>query len=103
MANFQPNWTGPIQSISRFVRLSVCLSVRLSVCVCVCSLLRCRLNVFLPPLPKVGCPIFLEIWKPWGTVMEKIGLIFEHFGLKIVKNRRAQKSFFFADFAGLFQ
>ena len=37
--------------------LYVCLSVRLSVC----SLLRYLLNVFLPPLPKVGCPIFLEI------------------------------------------
>ena len=86
-------------SISRNVRLSVSLSVR----PCVCSLLRYRLNVFLPPLPKVGCPIFLEIRNPWGKVMERSGLRLKHFRLKIVKNRRAKKSFFFyfvvADFA----
>ena len=44
---------------------SVCLSVRLSVC----SLLRYHLNVFLPPLPEVGCTIFLEIQNPLGKVM----------------------------------
>ena len=37
-----------------------------SVCTSVCSLLRYRLTVFLPPLPEVGCPIFLEIKNPWG-------------------------------------
>ena len=31
--------------------------------------------------------------------MERSGLIFEHFCLTIVKNRRAKNSFFFADFA----
>ena len=72
--------SGPMLSISRFVRLSVCPSVRLSVC----SLLRYRLNVFFPPLPKVGCPIFLEIRNPWGKVMERSGLIFEHCCLKMV-------------------
>ena len=86
--------SGPIQSISRFVRLCVRLSVCLYVCLCVCSLLRYRLNVFLTPLPEVGCPIFLEIRNPWGKVMEKSGLIFEHFCLKIVKNCRAKKVFF---------
>ena len=30
------------------------------------SLLRYCLTVFLPPLPEVGCPIFLEIRNPWG-------------------------------------
>ena len=29
--------------------------------------------VFLPPLSKVGCPIFLEIQNPWGKVMERTG------------------------------
>ena len=48
------------------------------------SLLRYRLTVFLPPLPEVGCPIFLEIWNPWGKVMERSGLRYEHFCLKIV-------------------
>ena len=42
--------------------------------------------------------MFLEIQNPWGKVMERSGLIFEHFCLKIVKNCRAKKSFF-ADFA----
>ena len=75
--------------------MSVCLSVR----VCVCSRLRYRLNLFLPPLPKVGCPLFLEILNPWGKVMERSGLRFEHFCWKIVKNRRAKQVFFVADFA----
>ena len=35
--------------------------------------------VFLPPLPEVGCPIFLEIRNPWGKVVERSGLTFEHF------------------------
>ena len=69
---------------------SVCPSVRLSVC----SLLRYRLTVFLPPLPDVGCPIFLELRNPWGKVMERSGLRYEHFCLEILKNRRAKKSFF---------
>jgi hypothetical protein len=43
------------------------------------SLLRYRLTVFLPPLPEVGCPIFLEIRNPWGKVMERSGLRYEHF------------------------
>ena len=79
--------SGPMLSISRNVRLSVCLCV----CVSVCSHLRYRFNVFLPPLHKSGCPIFLEIRNPWGKVMERSGLIFEHFCLKMVKYRRAKK------------
>ena len=76
------------------------MSVGPSVRVCVCSLLTYRLNVFLPPLPENGCPIFLEIRNPWGKVMQRNGLRFQHFCLKIVKNRRAKKSFFVvADFA----
>ena len=68
------------QSLSFFVHRFVCLSV----CLCVCSLFRYRLTVFLPPLPKVGCPIFLEIQNPWGKVMERSGLTFEHFCLEVV-------------------
>ena len=45
-------------------------------CCCICSL---RLNVFLPPLPEVQCPIFLDFWNPWKKVMERSGLIFENF------------------------
>ena len=74
-------------SISRKVRLSVCLSVR--------SLLRYRLTVFLPPLPEVGCPVFLEIRNPWGKVMVRSGLPFEIFCLEVVLNRRAKKKGFF--------
>ena len=39
--------SGPIQSISCDVRLSVC------VCVCMSPLVKYRLNVFLPPFTKV--------------------------------------------------
>ena len=42
------------------------------------------LNVFLPPIAEVECPIFLEIWNPWGKVMEKSDLRYEHFCLEIV-------------------
>ena len=56
--------------------------------------------VFLPPLPEVRCQIFLEIRNPWGKVMKRSGLTFEHFCLEMVENCRAKKSFFFADFAG---
>ena len=48
------------------------------------SLLRYSLTVFLPPLPEVGCPIFLEIRNPWGKVMERSGITFEHFCLEVV-------------------
>ena len=41
-------------------------------------------NGLLPPLPEVRCPIFLEIRNPWGKVMERSGLRYEHFCLKIV-------------------
>ena len=74
-----------------------------SVCPCVflfvCSLLKYHLNVFLPPLPEVGCPIFLEIRNPGGKVMEKSGLRLEHFSLEVVLNRGAKKISFLADFA----
>ena len=63
--------SGPMLSISRNVRLSVHLSVRVPVC----SLLRYRLTGFWPPLPEVGCPIFSEIRNPWGKVMERRSMI----------------------------
>ena len=61
-----------------------CLSVCGSVCLSVCSLLRYCLNIFLPPLRKVRCPIFLEIQNPWEKVMQRSGLRFEHFSLEVV-------------------
>ena len=45
---------------------------------------RSFLTVFLPPLPDVRCPIFLEIRNSWGKVIERSGLRYEHFCLKIV-------------------
>ena len=76
--------SGPTLSISRNVRLCVRVFVHVFVRLFVCSLLRYHLNVFLPPLPEVGCPIFLEIRNPWGKVVEGSGPIFEHVCLKIV-------------------
>ena len=83
--------SGPMLSISRNVRPSVCR--------CVCSLLRYRLNVFLPPLPEVGCPKFLEIRNTWGKVMERSGLRFEHFSQKWSKIAAQKKIIFLANFA----
>ena len=68
--------SGPMFSISRNVLLCVCVSV--------CSLLRFRLNIFLPPLRKVGCLNVLEIRNPWGKVLERSGLGLELFCSKIV-------------------
>ena len=73
---------------------SKCLFVCPSVCVFVCSLLRYRLTVFLPPFPEVGSQIFLEIRNPCGKVMERSCLTFEHFCLEVVKNRRSFIYFF---------
>ena len=54
----------------------------------------------MPPLPKVGCPKFLEIRNPWGKVRERRGLRIEHFCWEVVQNRRIKKTFFVvADFA----
>ena len=70
--------------------LSVCPSVRLSVC----SLLRYCLNVFLPPLPEVRCPIILEIQNPW-EIMKRCGLGIKNTN-KGCKIARTKKVFFFA-------
>ena len=61
---------------------------------------RSFLTVFLPPLPKVRCPIFLEIQNPWGKTMERSGLRYEHFFWKLSKIA-AQKKVFFFTFFGL--
>ena len=66
---------GPMLTISQNVHMFVCLSV----CLSVCSLLRYLLTVFLPQFPKVRCPIFFEIRNPWGKVMERSCLTFQHF------------------------
>ena len=71
----------------------------MSVCPFVCSLFRYSLNVFLPPLHKVECQIFLEIRNPWGKVMERSGLRFKHFMFKSGLKSPRKKKLFFADFA----
>ena len=77
--------------------------ILLSVCPCVCLSVRhtfsLRLTVFLPPLPKVLCLNFLDIRNPWGKVMERSGLRFEHFAQKWSKIAVQKKVFFLADFA----
>ena len=40
--------------------------------------------VVLAPLPEVECPIFLEIQNPWGKVIKRSGLTFEHFCMEVV-------------------
>ena len=64
---------------------SKCPYVCLSVCVCVCLLtFEVPFKRLFAPLPKVGCPIYLEIRNPWGKVMERSGFTFEHFCLEVV-------------------
>ena len=42
------------------------------------------LRPILPPLPEVGCPKFLELWNPWGKVLERSGLRIKHFCWEVV-------------------
>ena len=65
---------GPLGQFFLLVVMSVCVSVRPYVCL----LLRYRLKVFLPPVPKVGCQTFLEIRNPLGQVIQRSGLRFEN-------------------------
>ena len=83
---------GPLGRCFLEVQMSICLSVCVSVCVSICSLLRYRLNVFLPPHSEVGCPIFLEIQNPLGKIMEISGLRFEHFILEMFLNTPQKNS-----------
>ena len=71
----------------------------LCVCLCVCSLFRYRVNVFLPPTSRSQFPKYLEIRNPWGKVMERSGLRFEHLFGSGSKSPRKKKEGFFADFA----
>ena len=82
---------GPMLSISRFFRPCGCLCV----CLSVCSLLRYCLNVFLPRLPEIGCPIFFEIQNPWEEVVSDLNI----FVWKWSKIAAQKKVFFCADFA----
>ena len=50
-------------------------------------------NGLLPALPEVGCPKFLELRNPWGKVMERSGLTFEHFVSKWSKIAAQKKVF----------
>ena len=72
LAGFSSNRpTGPIQSSSR--------DVRVSVCVCVCPFSCGRFwGLFCPHFPKSDVK-FLEIQNPWGKVLERSGLRIEHF------------------------
>ena len=67
--------SGPMLSISG----NVCMCVCVFVCVFVRHTFLLCLTAFLPPLLKVQCPNFLDIWNPWGKVMERSGLRFENF------------------------
>ena len=59
------------------------------------------LTVFLPPLSEVGCPIFLEIRNPWGKVIERSGLGYEHFLFENCLKSPRKKKVFFLHFFGL--
>ena len=79
---------------------SKCPYICLFVCLSVCSLLRYRLPVFLPPLPKVGCPIFFRdsesLGKSNGKKWSHIWTFLFGSGLKSLSKT---KIVFFADFA----
>ena len=67
--------------ISRNVHMCVCLFVCVSVCL---FTFEVSFNGLFAPLPEVGCQIFLEIRNPWGKVMERSGLTFNHFCVEVV-------------------
>ena len=85
----RPSW--PMLSISGSAHMCVCLCV----CLCVCSLLRYRLNIFLPPLPERGSQKYLEILNPWGKIMEKVVSHWKTFTNNGCKIAERKKFFFF--------
>ena len=60
--NFAQNWSKIVTAIKSFTDFFIC---------------SLRLHIFFPPLPKVQCPNFLDIWSPWKKVMERSGLRYE--------------------------
>ena len=55
-----------------------------------------HLKVLLAPCPKIQYANFLNIWNPWGKIMERSCLGFEKFLFKNgVKSPRQKKVFFF--------
>ena len=81
--------SGPMLSISRNVRMFVCLFLWLSVR----HTFSLRLTVFLPPLLKVQYPNFLNIQNPWGNVMKKWSQILKLLLIKAVKLLLQKKVF----------
>ena len=75
--------------------MSACLSV--CPCVCVFTFEVPFKRLFAPTSQSRVSNIFKES-ESLGKVMEMSGLMFEHFCLKMVQNRRAKKVFF-ANFA----
>ena len=77
-----------------------CPYVCLFVCLSVHHTLSLSLTVFLPPLPNVQCPNFLDFWNPWGKIIIINGLRFEtKLLIKGVKLPRKKKVCFWANFA----
>ena len=60
-------------SLSRFVHMCVCLFT-----------FEVPFKHLFAPFPEFGRPQFLEIRNPWGKLMERSGLTFEHFCLEVV-------------------
>ena len=78
------------------------MSICVFVCLCLClsvHFLRYRLTVILPPFPKIGCPIFLEIRNPWGKVIKEVVSHLNIFVKKLSKIAAQKKVFFCAGFA----
>ena len=71
-----------------------CRSELCSLLIFFCSL---HLNVFFNPLPKAQCPNYLDFPNPWGKLMERSGIRFEHFAHKRCKI--AAIFFFLTNFA----
>ena len=91
--------SGPIQSISRFVRLSVCLSVRLSVCVCVFT--------FEVPFKRLFAPFFQSrmsnIFRDSESLGKSNGKKWSHIWTILFENCQKsprKKKFFFCWFCG---
>ena len=59
---------------------------------------RSFLTVLLPPLPKVGCPIFLKIQNPWGKVMVQEAVSYLNIFVWKLSKITPQKKFFFCWF-----
>ena len=78
--------------VDAFYKSKCCLSVRLSVRLFIRAFtFEVPFKRLFAPIPKVGCPIFLEIRNPWGGKCKEMATDLKFFVLKWSKIAKKKK------------